>query len=625
MSESGFGLELLQQRVAALPDLLCEALREPEPQLGIAAARMRRWLVTGIGSSAGHARFLASVLSEELGLPARFVPTAALAGDPGGSDATLIVFSQGLSPNASFALAGVRRWGRVLLLTGVREGHAPPDRVARLGAARAAGVRVIPLPPALGEESRTLLRVAGPVVAYVAAVALARALARDLGRPVADLAADEAAIRAAAESAPERAARLFARDEPLPFTPGVSLGLLASGGYAERAGNLVTKFQEGLLRPAPGCWDALEFVHGPFQQLYAHAAELLFLARPDAPEQGEQLELLAALLPQRHSLHVLRAELSGPFAILDHELLCNALVLRAMAEQGVEPGDWPGRGIDAPLYDLEPPSARVVSAVRATSPGGLALERATSPEVAEALAAGRTTAVLALGSTEQHGPHLPLATDTTIGDALAARFCARVPEAQRCPTLPLGCASEHLGFAGTLSLAPGTLEAILGDVSRSLNQHGFLDLFVFTAHGGNAAALRDMAARLDAQAGSLNVIVFSDQRAVGAACAAVAARYGISPEAAGQHAGEFETSIIAALLAGAVRSPLPAGMLDGPQDAERLFYPDLRVNAPNGVVGDPRDADSSRAEAYLEAWVDLLESGYRAAKKRHQTKGTQSE
>ena len=58
---------------------------------------------------------------------------------------------------------------------------------------------------------------------------------------------------------------------------------------------------------------------------------------------------------------------------------------------------------------------------------------------------------------------------------------------------------------------------------------------------------------------------------------------------------------------------------------QRLFYPDLRVNAPNGVVGDPREADSSRAEAYLEAWVDLLESGYRAAKKRHQTKGTQSE
>jgi creatinine amidohydrolase len=412
----------------------------------------------------------------------------------------------------------------------------------------------------------------------------------------------------------------------LPFAAGVALGLLASGGHAERAGNLATKFEEGLLRPAPGCWDVLEFVHGPFQQLYPCAAELLFLARRDAPEQAEALDRLRALLPAHHHLHLLHAELDGPFALLDHELLCNALVLRAMAEQGVEPGDWPGRGLDSPLYDLAPPADPPLDvSAPARGSDARALGRATSPEVAEALAAGRTTAVLALGSTEQHGAHLPLETDTAIGEALAARFCARLPAAQQCPTLALGCASEHLGFPGTLSLAPETLESILGNVAKSLSHHGFRELFIFTAHGGNAAALRGMAARLAARAGALEVIVFADQQAVGEACAAAAARNGVTRDAAGQHAGEFETSIMAALSPGCVRAPLEAGLLDVPQDAQSIFYPDLRAHAPSGVVGDPRGAEPGRADSYLEAWVDVLVAGYRAAKKRHQMKGTQNE
>ena len=207
-----------------------------------------------------------------------------------------------------------------------------------------------------------------------------------------------------------------------------------------------------------------------------------------------------------------------------------------------------------------------------------------------------------------------------MAEALAARFCARVAEAWCCPTLALGCADEHLGFPGTLSLAPGTLEAILGDVA--LSRHGFRELFVFSAHGGNGAPLRAMAGRLAGAVEGFAVHVFADTEAVAAACTAAAARHGISPEAAGHHAGEFETSIVAALAPGAVRPPLPVGLLDVPADAQQVFYPDLRRNAPNGVVGDARPADPRRAEAYLEAWVDVLVTAYRAAKQRHQTNGT---
>src|SRR5262249_11352201 len=79
------------------------------------------------------------------------------------------------------------------------------------------------------------------------------------------------------------------------------------------------------------------------------------------------------------------------------------------------------------------------------------------PAAERLVARGCRPAILPLGSTEQHGPHLPLDTDTVIGDALAERLCAAVDDAVACPTLPLGCTGEHLGFPGTLHVEPATL------------------------------------------------------------------------------------------------------------------------------------------------------------------------
>jgi creatinine amidohydrolase len=86
----------------------------------------------------------------------------------------------------------------------------------------------------------------------------------------------------------------------------------------------------------------------------------------------------------------------------------------------------------------------------------------------------------------------------------------------------------------------------------------------------------------------------------------------VSPDASGHHAGEFETSIMLAIAPRQVRTPLLApGLAAGERDLEEVFYPDLRANASNGTVGDPRGAAASRAEAYLEAWVESLLELYR--------------
>ena len=65
------------------------------------------------------------------------------------------------------------------------------------------------------------------------------------------------------------------------------------------------------------------------------------------------------------------------------------------------------------------------------------------------------------------------------------------------------------------------------------------------------------------------------------------------------------------------------GLLSDGPEPQALFYPDLRANAPDGVVGDPRAADGARGLRYLRVWTDVLVAAYRGAKNHHQTTGTQ--
>jgi len=238
------------------------------------------------------------------------------------------------------------------------------------------------------------------------------------------------------------------------------------------------------------------------------------------------------------------------------------------------------------------------------------------PELDRLIASGCRTAVLPLGATEQHGPHLPFATDTWIAEALAARFCDRVPEAVQLPAVTLGCSAEHAAFPGTLSLRAETLRAVLVDVVAGLAAHGFDSAFIFSAHGGNDAALRDMLPQLAAAARPVQVIAFTGIEQLTATWRAAAASAGVDADAAGHHAGEFETSILLALRPDSVRAgELAAGLVDVGDDAQAVFYPSLRAHSPSGVVGDPRGASATRAESYLAAWVDALVTAYRREKK----------
>src|SRR5689334_2799680 len=116
--------------------------------------------------------------------------------------------------------------------------------------------------------------------------------------------------------------------------------------------------------------------------------------------------------------------------------------------------------------------------------GALELDKLTWPQVKAEIDGGRDTVVLAFGATEQHGPHMPLATDALLGDHLARRLADRL-DAFLAPTLRVGCSEHHVGFPGTMSLSEETFHAIVADLVRSLARGGFRRIVLVPTHGGN--------------------------------------------------------------------------------------------------------------------------------------------
>ncbi len=123
----------------------------------------------------------------------------------------------------------------------------------------------------------------------------------------------------------------------------------------------------------------------------------------------------------------------------------------------------------------------------------LRLERLTWPEVEQELADGTSTVLIPVGTTEQHGPHMPLDTDCIIAQGLALR-CAVAADAEGvrvlvAPTLNVTLSWYHMQFPGSIRLKTATFLSVFDEVCESLAHHGFRNLIAVNGHGGNVAAL----------------------------------------------------------------------------------------------------------------------------------------
>ena len=237
------------------------------------------------------------------------------------------------------------------------------------------------------------------------------------------------------------------------------------------------------------------------------------------------------------------------------------------------------------------------------------LAEMTWPGVADAVEAGATTVVLPLGATEQHGPHLPLGTDTIRADALADRMAERLGSgALVAPTLPFDCSDEHAGFPGLLGLDRETLARVIVDCARRLAGWGIRRLLLLSMHGGNGDALDLALTHLERELPGLEVWINEPLEAFAEAVLEVADKEGISANALGLHAGEGETSEVLHLRPDLVhmRRATPGYVGDMPGVIEKLRADGLRPVAADGVLGDPTLAEAGRGARYLDALADEL-------------------
>ncbi|MEM2914175.1 MAG: creatininase family protein, partial [Candidatus Bathyarchaeia archaeon] len=95
------------------------------------------------------------------------------------------------------------------------------------------------------------------------------------------------------------------------------------------------------------------------------------------------------------------------------------------------------------------------------------------------------TAILPIGSIEQHGPHLPLGTDWMIVEEIARKVAEKLGNCYLLPAIPYGNSQEHLDFPGTVTLKPSTLAQVVRDIVMSLYLNGLKKIIIIQGHGGN--------------------------------------------------------------------------------------------------------------------------------------------
>lgn len=224
-----------------------------------------------------------------------------------------------------------------------------------------------------------------------------------------------------------------------------------------------------------------------------------------------------------------------------------------------------------------------------------------------------TVVVVPFGAMEQHGAHLPLETDTLIGQELSRRLDKACGD--RLLVLPsqwLGLSTHHMNFPGTLTASVDTYLALASDIIGSIAHAGFQKILVLNSHGGNVSALDVVLTKCRLQNPSARIVLVTYWNAAAQQLRALRE----SAEGGMGHAGELETSLLLAAKPKVVRTDqlrpdgkwatstfLAKDMLAGGSASVSRTFAEI---SEHGGVGDPRTASAEKGERFFAAIVDRL-------------------
>jgi creatinine amidohydrolase len=231
---------------------------------------------------------------------------------------------------------------------------------------------------------------------------------------------------------------------------------------------------------------------------------------------------------------------------------------------------------------------------------------ATWPELDEYLS-GHSLALVPLGSTEQHGPHLPASTDHVIAEELA-RAAADRGNHLCTPTVTVGVSPHHRQFAGTMWVDAPAFRSYMESLTRNLTYHGIDRVIFVNAHGGNVEPLREVCRRVRDEGVAYAVEWMWDE--------SIPDLVDELFETNGPHAGPKETSMMLHLRPETVETARfeaarDEGLAD-PAAAERRKHGartafDAIESSSNGTFGDPTDATAEKGETLFDAATEQLD------------------